>query len=101
MSRASSLTVVYGTLRRSLVSEVTIAVAFDPAAMQPDQYPPFKKYQGIWDTGATASVITQEVVDELDLKPIGMIIQGPTRNIAICFAFGFFIWLPKSRLHPT
>src|SRR3989344_2246932 len=31
-----------------------------------------KKYQAIWDTGATHSVITSRVVQELQLKPIGI-----------------------------
>ena len=30
------------------------------------------KFQGIWDTGATSTVITQRVVDALGLKPIGI-----------------------------
>jgi len=29
------------------------------------------QYQGIWDTGATNSVITKKVIDELELKPTG------------------------------
>ena len=31
-----------------------------------------KQYVAIWDTGATNSVITKKVVDELGLKPIGV-----------------------------
>jgi len=30
------------------------------------------KFLGIWDTGATSTVITQKVVDTLGLKPIGI-----------------------------
>jgi predicted aspartyl protease len=30
------------------------------------------KTKAIWDTGATATVITKEVFDHLDLKPVGM-----------------------------
>ncbi len=32
-----------------------------------------KQFQGIWDTGATGSVITEKVVNELGLKPTGQI----------------------------
>ncbi len=32
-----------------------------------------KEYKGVWDTGATNSVITKRVVDELGLKPIGLV----------------------------
>jgi hypothetical protein len=31
------------------------------------------KFKGIWDTGATSSVITQKVVDACGLKPTGMV----------------------------
>jgi predicted aspartyl protease len=31
-----------------------------------------KAYVGIWDTGATASAITQKIIDECVLKPISM-----------------------------
>lgn len=36
-----------------------------------DPQPKGEKYTAVWDTGATRSVITQSVVDALDLKPIG------------------------------
>src|SRR5688572_25689815 len=29
-------------------------------------------YKGIWDTGATSSVITQKIVDDLKLQPTGV-----------------------------
>lgn len=41
---------------------------FDPATPQP----PRTEFTAIWDTGATASVITQSVVDACELKPVGM-----------------------------
>ena len=31
------------------------------------------EYKGIWDTGATNSVITKKIIDELNLKPIGLV----------------------------
>jgi len=55
-----------------LVSPVLLSPAFDPTTVPKDRHPPFVKYQGIWDTGATGSVITQKVVSQLKLKPTGM-----------------------------
>lgn len=72
MTKASSFTVAYNGRSRELSSDVSIVAAFDPATLEADKHPPFKNYKGIWDTGATASVITQKVVDEIGLKPIGM-----------------------------
>jgi hypothetical protein len=39
-----------------------------PAAAGPED---FHQFQAIWDTGSTGSLITQGVVDQCDLKPIG------------------------------
>ena len=35
--------------------------------------PPSKSYIGIWDTGATNSVISKKIVNDLGLKPSGMV----------------------------
>ena len=72
MTTVRSFTVTYKALSRTLVSDVGIVGAYDPATVPPGQHPSFKQYKGIWDTGATASVITQKVVDELHLMPTGM-----------------------------
>lgn len=67
-----SFTKQYDGMSRVLASDVQIAPAFDPA-LTPGLRPPFKHYQAIWDTGATASVITEKVVSELGLQPIGLV----------------------------
>lgn len=46
--------------------------AFDPTTIPTTQHPKAQTFQGLWDTGATASVITQDVVDKCGLKPTGM-----------------------------
>ena len=74
MSR--SFTLSSQTRLRVLRTDCFVGSAFDLAsgAVGPQQ---LNKYTAIWDTGATGSVITQKVVDDLALKPIGMTIaQG-------------------------
>lgn len=52
-----------------------VAPGFDPRTLPADQHPPAHDgFVAIWDTGATASVISQKVVDDCGLKPIGMTI---------------------------
>jgi predicted aspartyl protease len=51
-----------------LISEVEIFPAFDPATTPPS---PGKKYQALYDTGATNSAISPRVVDDLQLSSIG------------------------------
>jgi hypothetical protein len=54
-----------------------------------------KKYMGIWDTGATNSVISQKVVDEWNLKPIGMAQVHSVTGITLCETFLVSILLPN------
>jgi len=69
--KPSSLTITSNVgLLRTLISETHISPAFTPG----DTSPPGEVYQAIWDTGATGTVITQKVVDECGLKPIGFTI---------------------------
>ncbi len=57
-----------------LVSRVIVSAAFDRSTPQPPELAKnSKQFNAIWDTGATNSVITQEVVDECQLKPTGMV----------------------------
>jgi hypothetical protein len=64
-----------GTLR-ALQTPCSIAEAFDPNTT-PQPHPPYHPFHAIWDTGATNSVITQQVVTAVSLQPIGMtLVQG-------------------------
>ena len=56
-------------LLRTLGSIVRVCAAFDPHSA-PE--PTMQEFQGIWDTGASGSVITQKVVDACGMKPTGM-----------------------------
>jgi predicted aspartyl protease len=51
-------------------TQVGISEAFDPKRTTSPPYP--KIFDAIWDTGATNSAITEEVVSACGLKPIGM-----------------------------
>ncbi len=61
-----------GGLLRVLITDCHASAAFDPSTVPKGQGLPFKRFQAIWDTGATNSVISQRVVDRCGLKPTGM-----------------------------
>jgi predicted aspartyl protease len=60
-----------GGVLRELRTACRVSEAFDPATA-PQPHPQPRDFECIWDTGASNSVITQRVVDECGLKPIGM-----------------------------
>lgn len=53
-----------------LVSEVLVVPAFKPPPGATQGTIEGRKYQALWDTGATTTVITEQVAHELGLKPI-------------------------------
>jgi len=63
----------FRTPQKSLVlsNEIQISEAFD-VAVQSDK-PPKKPYTCIWDTCASATVVTKKVVDDLGLQPSGKV----------------------------
>jgi len=72
MPNSQSFTVTaQGGLLAVLQTVCHLCQGFNPA--DGGAHPQFLEYQAIWDTGATASVITQAVVDACGLKPIGMV----------------------------
>ncbi|MCH7519720.1 MAG: aspartyl protease family protein [Candidatus Dadabacteria bacterium] len=66
---------IYGftfrTPAKSLVlsNEIQISEPFDSSVKS--NKPPKKTYNCIWDTGATVTVITKQIVDDLGLQPSG------------------------------
>lgn len=65
---AKAFTTEYDGLSAVLVNRVKVHQAFDPVGQD---VPPGFMFDGLWDTGATNSVITQQVVDACGLSPIG------------------------------
>lgn len=68
--RVDAFTAQFDGISNVLPSETLIAPAFDSAKKEGKKE--FKKYNAIWDTGATKTVITKRVVEECGLKPTGM-----------------------------
>lgn len=71
MSRSQSLTLSSnGGLLRVLATPLTICTPILDKAKGPEKSSAVK---AIWDTGASGSVVTQRVVDELKIQPVGMV----------------------------
>lgn len=76
MKPNSALTTKWKGLTLVLLSEVGVSEPFvpPPHVENIDIKVQIRKYRAIWDTGATHSVVTANIVRELNLKPIGMTI---------------------------
>jgi hypothetical protein len=59
-----------GTLNR-VITDIGVSAAFDPAA-PPTPEPTLTGAKALWDTGATKSVISTELVKTLALQPVGV-----------------------------
>ena len=95
-----SFTTSYKTLSNVLSNEVIIAEAFSPpkSKILSIKDHNFKKFQAIWDTGATGSVITKKVAQELGLKPAGMVEVHTASDTKMANTYLVNIWLPNKVL---
>src|SRR5690554_5616208 len=71
--QTKSFTQSYNGLINVIITDCEISQAFDPQPHFTQKHPRFYKYKGLWDTGATNTVITSKVVKELGLIPTGFI----------------------------
>lgn len=71
--KGRALTLRHPGILRVIKTQCSVCAAFNPATTPKEKWNPFiHTFEGIWDTGASSSVITQHVVDTLGLKPTGM-----------------------------
>lgn len=67
-----SLTIKYNGITNTIASKCRICEAFDPRIVKNGgAHPIIRECKGIWDTGASKSSISNRVVEELGLEPIG------------------------------
>lgn len=69
--RVRSFTSSYSGLSRVLKNKCLVSEAFDPRSGGTP--PTSTEFDALWDTGATNSVITQQVIDKCNLSPTGMV----------------------------
>ena len=69
-TKTHAFTFKYPGISRVLETDIFISVAFDPTATK--DFPKSTKFKAIWDTGATNSVISQNVIDQCGLVGTGM-----------------------------
>ncbi|ADY51528.1 SEC-C motif domain protein [Pseudopedobacter saltans DSM 12145] len=71
MSKSSAFTYSPNRLVNQIITDCGICIAFDPRSG--NTHPPVGSFAGLWDTGASNTVISSNVVKRLGLKPIGKV----------------------------
>ncbi len=66
-----AFTIKYNGLVNRITTELIVFPAFDPADLT-NPPPVGHMTVGLWDTGATTSLITPQVVEQLNLSPVGV-----------------------------
>lgn len=97
-----SFTSAYSGFSNVLISDVLISEAFDPPSekVNPKNYNT-NSYKAIWDTGATGTVITQKVVDECGLSPIGVVEVQTAAGKTRANSYLVNVWLPNKIIIPN
>ena len=94
--RITAFTSSYTGLSNVLANDVLISKTFDPSPerIKSEEFQT-KQYKAIWDTGATGTVITQKVVDDCDLKPIGVTEVYTAKGKSKTNLYLVNVWLPN------
>ncbi|MBA7534278.1 hypothetical protein ES705_26524 [subsurface metagenome] len=94
--KIKAFTSSYKKISRVLSNEVIITKAVSPSNSKRLYLKDYdhKKYNSIWDTGATGSVITKKVAQEFDLKPAGMVEVHTASDTKMANTYLVNIWLP-------
>jgi len=93
-----SFTTAYPGISRILQNEVHVSKAFDPSSAPKPLSPQkvgAKKFTAIWDTGATGTVISQKVINECGLKPIGIAEVNTANEKRLSSVYFASIFLPN------
>lgn len=78
---------------RVLISDIGVSIPF-----LGNEQTPIVPFKGIWDTGASGSVITKNVVDQLGLKPTGQTIVNHAQGSGITNTYLVNLALPMNVL---
>ncbi len=91
-------TVAYNGRSNVLKSKAWLSAAFDP---NKSAAPPSIEFDAIWDTGASASVISKSVVAKCGLQPTGMVNVHTVGGQQTCMSYLVCISLPNKVGFPS
>lgn len=89
-----SLTVQHNGRAVVLTSDIQVSEAWDPASGTTP--PAFHKFLAIWDTGASNTVITQNVANALGLSPTGKVLTSTANGNRLADTYLVNVRLPNA-----
>ena len=100
--KTRSFTSKYSGLSTVLINDVFISKSFDPLSekVNSKNYN-INSYKAIWDTGATGTVITQNVVDKCALSPTGVVEVHTAAGKTRTNSYLVNVWLPNRIIIPN
>jgi hypothetical protein len=88
-----ALTIKFNGFASELRMEVGISDTIPPSLLP--NYAP-KKFNGLWDTGASCSSINQKVIDECGLSPIGIVNVQTANGLHQAEVYSVNMYLPNN-----
>lgn len=94
----SFVTVANGLANR-LINDANIGRAFNPEENLDDL--PVQQYRALWDTGATNTVVTEKVIVNGSLQPIGITKVLTASGETNSYTYFVSLWLPHKVCFPN
>lgn len=94
MSRHQVFSIEYDSIKNVILTSCHIAKPFDPNRTNPGSVEHFK-FNAIWDTGATGTMITKEVAEKVGLPNVGMALVGGIGGNKLCNKYLMNLVLPN------
>lgn len=94
MLTSQSFTLKFDGLANMLITDCFICEQFNPE-IDNRPHPNFEQFNGLWDTGASGTTITKNVVDKLGLIPTGLAQVSHANGISIVNTYLINIRLPN------
>lgn len=92
MNKQQAFTVTYDHRSNVLVCDVEIMNGIDPVTRKPYKS---GNYKAIWDTGATNTMVTQRVIDDLNLRSHGVAKVNHVQGVGITQKYMINVGLPN------
>jgi predicted aspartyl protease len=97
MMNPSAFTMEYDKSSKTLKTVCGVCKAFNPDELPSgSMHPPITKFDALWDTGATGSVISRNVVQKLGLESTGKGKVYHANGMAIVDTYSVNILLPNN-----